>query len=165
MQLVDSREAANRIRAAIAYSAKEHAEIAEISGVPVHTIRRIVSTKNPRGADLEELWLLADACGVPRWFVENGYALPEQDADDDTAEWIAAAKHWFREPKHLAERLMHIELALNQIKSAVPIEEHDAAWVTAQIEREIAGEDRPVSGRADSSDAGTPHLRRVDPEG
>lgn len=86
MQLVDSREAALRTRAAIAYSGKEQSEIAELSGIPLYTIRRIVSLANPRGAPIEELWLIADACTIPRWFMEAGFDVDlAQDADIDLA--------------------------------------------------------------------------------
>jgi transcriptional regulator with XRE-family HTH domain len=74
MVLLPPAEAARRARSAIAYSGLEHHEIAAKTGLDVSKIRRIASRTKPRGASLEELWEIADACGVPRSFMEEGFS-------------------------------------------------------------------------------------------
>lgn len=65
---------AARVRAAIAYSGLRTDEIAQRTGddLGVATLRRITSISRPRGATLEELWRIADACQVPRSWLERG---------------------------------------------------------------------------------------------
>lgn len=72
--LLDPVEAAARVRAAATYASKEYKDIAAATGIGESTILRIASPSKPRGAKLEELWLIADACGVPRAFMEEGFA-------------------------------------------------------------------------------------------
>jgi len=62
------------VRAALAYAGLGIDEaISKIGGAfGAATLRRITSTAHPRGASLDELWLIADACGVPRsWFADG----------------------------------------------------------------------------------------------
>src|SRR4051794_19514722 len=63
---------AARVRAAIAYSGKGHDEIGRATGLGIGKVRRIASPANPRGASVLELWSIADACGVPRAWLEVG---------------------------------------------------------------------------------------------
>jgi hypothetical protein len=63
---------AARVRAALAYSGDGLAEIGERSRLGQAKLRRIASQKNPRGAMPDELWAIADACGVPRAWLEIG---------------------------------------------------------------------------------------------
>jgi hypothetical protein len=71
MELEPHRIAA-RVRAAIAYSGRAHEEVGRLSGLGIGKVRRIASPANPRGASLLELWSIADACGVPRAWLEVG---------------------------------------------------------------------------------------------
>jgi hypothetical protein len=63
---------AARVRAALAYSGDGFADIGERSGLGQAKLRRIASQTNPRGATPGELWAIADACGVPRAWLEIG---------------------------------------------------------------------------------------------
>lgn len=71
--LVAPSESARRVRAAIAYSGLDHEEVAERTYIHAGTIRRIASRTKPRPATIEELWAIADACNVPRAFMEHGF--------------------------------------------------------------------------------------------
>lgn len=41
-------------------------------GMTAAKLRRIASATQPRGATLDELWVIADACNVPREWLESG---------------------------------------------------------------------------------------------
>ena len=83
----DPEEAA-RLRAAFAYAGKTKAERARILGVALRTVSRWESaeTKIP-----SEAWpLVADATGVPAWFIESGFAIPPQPEEPTLAERVDA---------------------------------------------------------------------------
>ena len=84
-RLIDPRFAAARVRAALAYANLSHEETALRTGLSVPTLRRIVSASSPRGAGIEELWAIADACGVPRGFIEDGFEPFRQTGDQASA--------------------------------------------------------------------------------
>lgn len=65
-------QVAARVRAALAYSTLGLSEVGERSGLGQPKLRRIASATNPRGANPLELWAIADACGVPREWLEAG---------------------------------------------------------------------------------------------
>lgn len=76
MRLVDITPAdqAARIRAAIGYSGKEMQDIAAELGVSIATIRRRTARLGPTGASsIEELYAIADICGVPNSFMDEGF--------------------------------------------------------------------------------------------
>jgi transcriptional regulator with XRE-family HTH domain len=62
-----------RVRAAIAYTGLTLEEIGARSGLGRTKLRRIASVASPRGASPLELWSIADACEVPRSWLEDGY--------------------------------------------------------------------------------------------
>jgi transcriptional regulator with XRE-family HTH domain len=63
---------AARVRAALAYSTFSQSEVIARSGIGIATLRRIRLEQNARGASVEELWRLADACEVPRsWLIDG----------------------------------------------------------------------------------------------
>lgn len=76
--LVDASEAAARVRAALGYAnltvkqAPREQRLKD-ANITYATLTRIVSATNPRGADIEELWAVADACDIPRRFMERGF--------------------------------------------------------------------------------------------
>jgi transcriptional regulator with XRE-family HTH domain len=74
MKLVAPTDAARRTRAAIAYSGLELSEVAERTGIPPGTLRNIMSRTAPKSGRIERLWAIADACGIPRAFMEDGWA-------------------------------------------------------------------------------------------
>jgi transcriptional regulator with XRE-family HTH domain len=82
VSLVDCEEAARRVRAAMAYAGLDQQQAVKASGIPISTLRRIVATKSPRGASMEELWAIADACRVPRWFMEEGFSRTANASDE-----------------------------------------------------------------------------------
>lgn len=78
--LIGADEASRRARAAIGYAGLQEQEIVEKSGISSATLRRIVSVSSPRGFHkAEEMWALADACGVPRAFLEEGWQRYEDE--------------------------------------------------------------------------------------
>jgi hypothetical protein len=74
LRLIAPSETAKRVRAAIAYSGLEHADVIERTGIKRPTLRRMVARTDPRAASLEEMRAIADVCGVPRAFMEEGFA-------------------------------------------------------------------------------------------
>jgi hypothetical protein len=84
--LVDPVDAAARVRAALAYAnlnVKQAPEQQRLKDADISyaTLTRIVSATTPRGADIEELWAIADACDVPRRFMEQGFREEPTEAD------------------------------------------------------------------------------------
>jgi hypothetical protein len=76
MRLIDipPDEQAARIRAAIGHSGKEARDIAKALGVSDATLRRRYTPTSPTGvASIEELHAIADLCGVPRAFMDEGF--------------------------------------------------------------------------------------------
>lgn len=72
--LIDPRLVAARVRAALAYAGIEHTRPPDDLGVSKATLARMVSWTSPRGAQsTDELWAIADRCGVPRVFMEQGW--------------------------------------------------------------------------------------------
>jgi len=58
----------------MAYAALRYEDVAEATSgqMTVSKLRRITSATGPRGADVVELWTIADVCGVPREWLEVG---------------------------------------------------------------------------------------------
>lgn len=80
----DATESARLIRAAVAYSGKELSEIASGTGIKYATLRNYTSVSRPTKATLEKRLRIAEACGVPPWFMEAGF-VSEQDDDANVA--------------------------------------------------------------------------------
>lgn len=81
----DPKEAARRLRAAMAYVGLSDAEAAEAIGVSVATLARMKVRKGSeiRSATWDELWRAADAFGLPRaWFTFDMARLAEIVPDD-----------------------------------------------------------------------------------
>lgn len=77
-------EIAARIRAAIGYSGEDAREIAERLGVSEATLRRRTARQNPSGArSMDELYRIAEACGVPPGFMAEGFTGLGQTAGTD----------------------------------------------------------------------------------
>jgi hypothetical protein len=90
MALPSPEVVAARARAALAYAnikLTEKGEPVKVGSINQATMARIVSPTNPRGANsIEELWEIADACGVPRSFMEEGFSASGSNADARLAE-------------------------------------------------------------------------------
>lgn len=87
MVLIEAKVAAARTRAALAYANIDVKRSGDRIGISSATMARIVSPSNPRGASIEELWQIADACKVPRWFMEQGFDAPAStELEDQVAE-------------------------------------------------------------------------------
>lgn len=68
---LETDEIARRVRAARAYAGLTIPQLAERIGVGERTIKRVEMRQ--RIARTYELWAIADACGVPRWFFETEF--------------------------------------------------------------------------------------------
>jgi hypothetical protein len=75
--LIAREEAARRVRAAIGYAGFKERDVTERTSITPATLRRIVSLTDPRGATIEQLWEIAEACSVPRDFMEHGFSQPD----------------------------------------------------------------------------------------
>ena len=87
--LIPGEQAARRTRAALAYSGKKLPELSNDTGITKGTLRNIMSSTRPASATLDRLYVIADHCGVPRWFMEQGFAGATSQAGDGTA-WPAS---------------------------------------------------------------------------
>jgi transcriptional regulator with XRE-family HTH domain len=66
------QELAARVRAARGYSGLHAKQLAKELSISVETMSRIENGR--RAVPYEERTKIAQACGVPRWFLENGWA-------------------------------------------------------------------------------------------
>lgn len=83
MFLLEPAEAARRTRAALAYANIDVKESKKRIGISSPTMARIVSPTSPRGfRSIEEAWLIADRCEVPREFMEHGFAYDTANGSD-----------------------------------------------------------------------------------
>lgn len=84
--LIDPEIARRRARAAMEYRGLSWRELARRSGLSPDTVRRIVSPSSPRGFySSDERDAIADACEVPRWFLERGFDGQTSNGDSDLA--------------------------------------------------------------------------------
>jgi transcriptional regulator with XRE-family HTH domain len=68
---------AARARAARAFADMSQAAVAEALGVSHITIKRM--ERGAKDISMDELWSIADACGVPRSFMDSGFeTVPEE---------------------------------------------------------------------------------------
>lgn len=67
---------AARIRAARAYAGLDQADFAKALDVSVVTVKRMEGGK--RDTSLDDLYLLADLCKVPRRFMEEGWTIAHE---------------------------------------------------------------------------------------
>jgi hypothetical protein len=108
---------AARVRAVLAYAGLSFEQAARRSrGINAATLRRIASASSPRGASLDELWAIADACAVPRiwltgeWNDNVHIAVDEQQDPPSKLPKFGAGS--------LPERLEIVELYLKALLAA-----------------------------------------------
>lgn len=79
-------EIAARIRAAIGYSGEDTRHIAQRLGISEATLRRRTARQRPSGArSMDELYRIAEACGVPPNFMAEGFG-PYLSTETPTAD-------------------------------------------------------------------------------
>ena len=81
----NAEEVARRLRAALAYAEMPQAEAAKVIGKGLSTLARTLDAKGGelRAATWDEVWKIADACGLPRaWFSADLARLQEIVPDD-----------------------------------------------------------------------------------
>lgn len=63
-----------------AYSGLSQKDLAAATGLHYDRLRVILgkTTRGDKGVAVEELWAIADACQVPRWFAEGWNAAPDK---------------------------------------------------------------------------------------
>jgi transcriptional regulator with XRE-family HTH domain len=66
------------VRAARAYADLKQPELAAKTGIGVETVKRIEAGTGGRVPSLEERQLIADACDVPRDFLDHGFPVESQ---------------------------------------------------------------------------------------
>lgn len=80
---MDAQTASPRARAAWAFSGLDQRDLADRAGLHYDRLRAILAKTNSRDVTLDELQKIADATGVPRAFMENGWT-------DDTTRRLSA---------------------------------------------------------------------------
>lgn len=75
----------------MAYAALSYDDVAARTRIGESTLRRIASASRPRGATLDELWLIADACEVPRRWLEADWKDAARVEDAEVAHEIGHA--------------------------------------------------------------------------
>lgn len=82
-----------RVRAAWAYSGLSQEELAERVGINVRTLEGYLRKSRANTPTLDDAFAIADACWVPRWFIEEGFG--EEEAD--MRERLVAVETAFKE--------------------------------------------------------------------
>lgn len=137
MELPAAADVAARTRAALAYADIQVKDAEAKVGISYATMARIVSAKNPRGAHtVEELWRIADGCGVPRSFMERGFAGDRVPLDEEA----------------VAARLADVERKLELLTQRAVTEPVDLVPPTSAPHR--------PPGAAPSETSGTPSAPR-----
>lgn len=72
-------EIENRIRAARGYAGLSQKALAERLQVHEQTVKRMEAGRRPLAPKRQELLGISEACGVPMWFFERGWAGPPAD--------------------------------------------------------------------------------------
>jgi hypothetical protein len=108
-----------RIRAAMALADLDFDELAEridTKGLGERTLRKLADPADSRGARPHELRLIAEACGVPDWFVAEGFARQGSPIEGRVAQLEAGT----------ASLLKAVEIALDGLEDrfAAQIEQH-----------------------------------------
>jgi transcriptional regulator with XRE-family HTH domain len=80
---VDAETATPRARAALAYSGLTQEQLADRIGMKRHTLRGFLGPANKADLDIGLLYKIAEATGVPRRFMDEGF---EPDAADRLAD-------------------------------------------------------------------------------
>lgn len=142
MRLIPPADAARRARAAVAYAGLEIPEITKRTGIASGTIRNILSRTRPSSGTIERLWSIADACDVPRSFMEDGW-----DA-------ITAPHH----ASNLEQRMDELSEELHVRMARLEEELQDAGL------RRLVAEDEPATGPGGTSSTDAPGPGREDPE-
>ena len=78
-------EIKKRVRVAWTYSGLSQPELAKRTGIKVRTLGGYLAESKPQIPDYETRARIADACGVPRSFMEEGFS-ESASADDRVAE-------------------------------------------------------------------------------
>lgn len=112
MPEIEAAESARRIRAAIAYSDLADKAFAKKIGVSSGTLRNWVSRSRPADPGLDRRLKIAEAAGVPRSFMERGFA----DVPLDLTDRVAALE---RNNQHLATELraLHQQMLEREIEA------------------------------------------------
>ncbi len=140
-------ESARRARAAIAFSGLDYREIEKATGFSDPTLRRITSRKSPRRTSLEELWAIADACGVPRSFMEEGFA----EGGPAPEERLEAVEHQLRTQ---GQQLKAIEERLGSLTSV------GGPWLADALKRDVEPDAAQAEHEEPSAPHGSPQRRR-----
>lgn len=88
--LIEPVDAARRARAAMAYAGLDAKEVAQLTNIGKATLDRITSRTNPQSGTIDRLWIIADACQVPRSFMEHGFAAFSPSAEGQPEERLVA---------------------------------------------------------------------------
>jgi hypothetical protein len=148
MELIAAEKVAARVRAALAYANIDVNKSDTLIGIGRSTMARIVSPSKPRGASIEELWRIADACGVPRSFMERGFDTPSEV------------------PADVTKRLERIEEAVGQIGTLDELVEQVWATLASRADgsstQEAIAATRSVKERALASAGADPSTQAAD---
>jgi len=145
--LLEPSDVAARVRAALAYANIDVKSSDDEIGISRATMARIVSPSKPRGASVDELWLIADKTGVPRWFLEGGFdAFPDQSG---VAEIVNQLRRQMQRSVMQAELIEQLRTDLEELR------EGQRALVAAALQsrRELQeADDRDRSSLPDQDD-------------
>lgn len=145
-------EQAARIRAAIGWSGKEVGEI--VAGLPFseQTFRRRYDRNDPKPVkSMDELYLIADACDVPRAFMDEGWSRYDGiDGSDPVLDRLTRAE----------ETLARMREGLEQLQDQVDGVADDAERGLAELRAELLGRVQDAAGAAIARGSSSPPAAR-----
>lgn len=138
---MDPEEAIPRARAAWAYSRMDQKDLAAAASLHYDRLRAILGGgRPPKDVPIEELWAIAEAAGVPRWFMEHGFDPMKETVGDDLQETTT----------RLLAEVKVIKKAMAQAGIDLPVDRADLDAALREEERlrqeELGDEDRGEAG-------------------
>lgn len=146
--LIAPAEAARRARAAMGYAGLDYDELAAKTGITVGTLRNITSRSRPQSGSIDRLYAVADACGVPRTFMDEGWSRYDGTVEGRLEE--------------LKSYLQNVALAVESIATATGVDNQELAGrdaLRALVQHDVAqldtfaGETPTADEPRDESDA------------
>ena len=140
MTSIDPAIMASRVRAALAYADIHVKGSHRETGIGDSTMTRIVSSTSPRGASSDEMVKIADACGVPLWFLRHGFTPPVTTGEAD-----------LRDRLDLLERQVQAQLSDLEARLTAPSQQDPRDALESELSE---GAQRSADTAADSGEAG-----------
>jgi len=113
MDAAEAQERRRRARVAWAYSGLDQRELADKAGLNYDTVKAFWRKTGRAEPSLDDLHALARAAGIPRWFMDHGFAERNDDgaSGEDSLEGLASQLREERAAREAAVAELKAQLA------------------------------------------------------